>query len=72
MSRGGPLSERALILTPTGRDAALASAMLNEGGFAAKICAEIPTLVAATAWVTGSDFSAPAFTNCWSARTIAT
>jgi PAS domain S-box-containing protein len=45
MSRGGPLSERALILTPTGRDAALASAMLNEGGFAAKICAEIPTLV---------------------------
>ena len=44
MSRGGPLSERALILTPTGRDGALASAMLNEGGFAAKICADIPTL----------------------------
>jgi PAS domain S-box-containing protein len=45
MSRGGPLSERALILTPTGRDAALASAMLNEGGFAAKICADIPAFV---------------------------
>jgi PAS domain S-box-containing protein len=44
MSRGGPLSERALILTPTGRDGALASMMLNEGGFAAKICADIPTL----------------------------
>ncbi len=44
MSRGGPLSERALILTPTGRDGALASAMLNEGGFAATICADIATL----------------------------
>jgi signal transduction histidine kinase/CheY-like chemotaxis protein len=44
MSRGGPLSERALILTPTGRDGALASMMLNEGGFAAKICVDIPTL----------------------------
>jgi PAS domain S-box-containing protein len=46
MSRGGPLSERALILTPTGRDAALASAMLIESGFAAKICADIPTFAA--------------------------
>jgi PAS domain S-box-containing protein len=44
VSRGGPLSERALILTPTGRDGALASAMLNEGGFAAKICVDIPML----------------------------
>jgi PAS domain S-box-containing protein len=44
MSRGGPLSERALILTPTGRDGALASAMLIEGGFAAKICADIAAL----------------------------
>jgi signal transduction histidine kinase/DNA-binding response OmpR family regulator len=44
VSRGEHLSERAVILAPTGRDGALASLILNEGGFAAKICLDIPML----------------------------
>jgi len=38
MSRGGDLSERALVLAPTGRDAAIAAAILKEAGVAAQVC----------------------------------
>jgi nitrogen-specific signal transduction histidine kinase/FixJ family two-component response regulator len=44
VSRGGPASERAIILAPNGRDSQLASQILSEGGLAAKICADIPTM----------------------------
>ena len=46
MSRLGSLSERALILAPSGRDADIAAAILMEGGYAADICADIPELCA--------------------------
>ena len=38
MSRGGELSERALVLAPTGRDAAIAAAILREAGVPALVC----------------------------------
>jgi signal transduction histidine kinase len=38
MSRGGDLSERALVLAPTGRDAAIAAAILKEAGVPALVC----------------------------------
>jgi signal transduction histidine kinase/CheY-like chemotaxis protein len=44
VSRSGPLSERAVILAPTGRDGQLAALILSEGAFSSKICADIPTL----------------------------
>ena len=40
-------SERALILAPRGRDAAIASAMLREAGIAAEACPSLAALVAA-------------------------
>ena len=39
------LSERALILAPIGRDAAVARAMLGEAGIGATICADLNRLV---------------------------
>jgi hypothetical protein len=44
VSRSGPLSERAVILAPTGRDGPLAALILSEGAFSSQICADIPTL----------------------------
>ncbi|MBW8813243.1 MAG: hypothetical protein JF588_07430 [Caulobacterales bacterium] len=38
-------SERALILAPFGRDAAVAAAILQEAGLSADICADLPQLV---------------------------
>jgi PAS domain S-box-containing protein len=38
-------SERALVLAPLGRDAAIAAAMLSEGGVAATVCPSISALV---------------------------
>ena len=46
MARLGSLSERALILAPSGRDADIAAAILMEGGYAADICDDIPKLCA--------------------------
>ena len=40
------LSERALVLAPRGRDAAIASGMLTESGIEATACETLPTLVA--------------------------
>ncbi|MDQ0464687.1 signal transduction histidine kinase [Caulobacter ginsengisoli] len=45
MSRGGPLSERTLVLAPTGRDAAIALSILREADLYATICADLPELV---------------------------
>jgi signal transduction histidine kinase len=45
VSRPGPLSERAIILAPTGRDGPLAAQILKEAGFPAEICASLPALV---------------------------
>jgi signal transduction histidine kinase/CheY-like chemotaxis protein len=39
------LSERALILAPIGRDAAVAAAMLGEAGYRSTICPDLPALV---------------------------
>ena len=36
----GSLSERALVHAPRGRDAAIASSMLGEGGIEACVCAQ--------------------------------
>ncbi len=44
MSLGGPLSERALILAPFGRDAQIATLILNEAGHAAFVCQTIEEL----------------------------
>ncbi|WP_332657024.1 response regulator [Brevundimonas sp.] len=44
MSRGGELSERALVLAPTGRDAAIAAAILKEAGAPALVCDTLETL----------------------------
>ena len=41
MPFGGPNSERALILAPRGRDAEIASALLQEAGWATLICTDI-------------------------------
>jgi PAS domain S-box-containing protein len=43
--RPGPLSERAVILAPTGRDASLAAALIREAGFCADLCADVAALV---------------------------
>jgi signal transduction histidine kinase len=45
LSGGGGLSERALILAPTGRDSAIAAAILGEAGVAALICADLAELL---------------------------
>ena len=45
--RGGPLSLRALVLTPSGRDGEIAAAILAEAGVATAICDDLPQLVAA-------------------------
>ncbi len=44
MSEAGALDERALILAPVGRDAALAAAALTEAGVRADICADVDAL----------------------------
>jgi hypothetical protein len=43
--RRATLSERALVLAPRGRDAALAVAMMTEAGFGAQACGSIPALI---------------------------
>jgi signal transduction histidine kinase len=40
----GPVSERAVILAPHGRDGQLAALILTEAGFAAEACASLPAL----------------------------
>lgn len=40
----GPAAERALILAPHGRDAAVATALLAEAGIAAEACPDLPAL----------------------------
>ena len=40
------LSERALILAPRGRDAAVAADMLHETGIVTVVCRDIPALIA--------------------------
>jgi PAS domain S-box-containing protein len=49
LSLGGPLSERALILAPTGRDGDIAAALLREAGFFADVLPDIPALCAGLA-----------------------
>ncbi|MDP3802772.1 response regulator [Brevundimonas sp.] len=44
MSRGGDLSQRALVLAPTGRDAAVAAAILKEAGATALVCDSLEVL----------------------------
>ena len=44
MNRQGPLSERAIILAPHGRDGQIAASILKEAGFAAEACAGLPAL----------------------------
>ncbi|WP_395020023.1 PAS domain-containing protein [Dongia sp.] len=44
MSRSGTLSERALILAPLGRDAALAAKILSEAGFESHACPDVLSL----------------------------
>jgi signal transduction histidine kinase len=44
MSSGGPSSERALILAPAGRDAAIATSILNEAGIASRPCKDLDDL----------------------------
>ena len=46
MSAGGPLSERALVLAPSGRDGAIATAILGEAGVHALLCEDLMDLVA--------------------------
>ena len=43
----GASSERAVILAPTGRDAAVAAALIKEAGFYADVCADIAGLTSA-------------------------
>lgn len=45
MSLGGELSERALVLAPSGRDAAVAAAILKEGGMIAVACDTLDDLL---------------------------
>lgn len=45
MSGGGALSERALVLTPSGRDGAIAAAILGEAGVSVLLCRDIADLV---------------------------
>jgi hypothetical protein len=42
------LSERALVLAPRGRDAAIAVAILREAGIAAEACPSLPALLGAS------------------------
>ena len=44
MSRGGELSQRALVLAPTGRDAGVAAAVLKEAGVPALVCDSLEAL----------------------------
>jgi len=44
MSEGGDLSQRALVLAPTGRDAAIAAAILKEAGVPALVCDSLEAL----------------------------
>ena len=46
MSHPGPLSERAVILAPTGRDGPLAALIVEEAGFAADVCPDLSALEA--------------------------
>jgi len=46
MAIGGPESERALIVAPLGRDAAVAAAILTEAGVASTACPDLKALVA--------------------------
>lgn len=46
MSQGGGLSERALVLAPAGRDAAIAAAILSEAGIVVLACETLDSLVA--------------------------
>lgn len=41
----GPLSERAIILAPKGRDAAVAAALIEEAGYHADICGDLAVLL---------------------------
>ena len=41
----GPSSERAVILAPTGRDAALAAALIREAGYYANVCADLAAMM---------------------------
>ena len=43
--RPGASSERAVILAPTGSDAAVAEALIREAGFFANICTDLTALV---------------------------
>ena len=43
--RPGASSERAVILAPTGRDAAVAEALIKEAGFHANPCGDLAALV---------------------------
>jgi PAS domain S-box-containing protein len=41
----GASSERAVILSPTGRDASVAAALIREAGYYANVCADLPALM---------------------------
>ena len=43
--KAGASSERAIILAPTGRDAAVAAALIREAGFYANPCGDLAELV---------------------------
>ena len=43
----GASSERAVILAPTGRDAAVAAALIKEAGYYANVCADLAGAAAA-------------------------
>ena len=43
--RSGASSERAVILAPTGRDATVAAALIEEAGFSAMVCGTIADLI---------------------------
>ena len=43
--RPGASSERAVILAPKGRDAAVAAALIKEAGFYANICSDLAALM---------------------------
>jgi len=45
MSSGGALSERSLVLAPTGRDAAIAAAILAEANAPSLVCADLAALL---------------------------
>lgn len=43
--KAGPSSERAVILAPKGRDAAVAAALIREAGYHAQACGDLPALL---------------------------